>query len=99
TSDYQELVSIHGGTSGWVAETGSRTATGTPNLRSQKPTWGELYAYPQVSEWSIQDIQFNVAEWLTNDIAEGMSNALSTAIFNGNGSAKPTGMTNTAPVA
>lgn len=99
TSDYQELVSIHGGTSGWVAETGTRSATGTPNLRSQKPTWGELYAYPQVSEWSIQDIQFNVATWLTNDIAEGMSNALSTAIWNGNGSAKPTGMTNGAPVA
>ena len=41
TSDYQELVSIHGGTSGWVAETGTRSATGTPNLRNQKPTWGE----------------------------------------------------------
>ena len=98
TSDYQELVSIHGGTSGWVSETGTRSATGTPNLRSQKPTWGELYAYPQVSEWSIQDIQFNVAEWLTNDVSEGMAQALSTAIWNGNGSSKPTGMTNTAPV-
>ena len=30
TSDYQELVSIFGGTSGWVAEEGSRAATGTP---------------------------------------------------------------------
>ena len=99
TSDYQELVSIHGGTSGWVAETGSRSATGTPNLRSQKPTWGELYAYPQVSEWSIQDIQFNVADWLTADVAEGMSQALATAIWSGNGSARPTGMTNGAPVA
>lgn len=99
TSDYQELVSIHGGTSGWVAETDSRSATGTPNLRSRKPTWGELYAYPQVSEWSIQDIQFNVADWLTNDVAEGMSNALATAIWNGNGTARPTGMTNGAPVA
>jgi HK97 family phage major capsid protein len=99
TSDYQELVSIHGGTSGWVSETGSRTATGTPNLRSQKPTWGELYAYPQVSEWSIQDLQFNVADWLTSDVAEGMAEALSTVIWNGDGSNKPTGMTNGAPVA
>ena len=98
TSDYQELVSIHGGTSGWVAEAGTRSATGTPNLRSRKPTWGELYAYPQVSEWSIQDIQFNVADWLTNDIAEGMSNALSLAIYSGDGSDKPTGMTDEAPV-
>ena len=98
TSDYQELVSIHGGTSGWVAETGTRSATGTPNLRSQKPTWGELYAYPQVSEWSLQDIQFDVTNWLTNDIAEGMSQALSLAIWSGDGSDKPTGMTNGAPV-
>ena len=99
TSDYQELVSIFGGTSGWVAETGSRTATGTPNLRSCKPTWGELYAYPQISEWSMQDIFFDVANWLTNDVADGMAVALATAIWNGNGTAKPTGMTNTAPVA
>jgi len=98
TSDYQELVTIHGGTSGWVSETGSRSATNTPNLRNQKPTWGELYAYPQVSEWSIQDIQFDVANWLTMDVAEGMAVALSTAIWSGNGSAKPTGMTNGAPV-
>lgn len=98
TSDYQELVSIHGGTSGWVSEVGSRTATGTPNLRNCKPTWGELYAYPQVSEWSLQDIFFNVQEWLTGDIADGMAVALSTAIWNGNGSARPTGMTNTTPV-
>jgi HK97 family phage major capsid protein len=98
TSDYQELVSIHGGTSGWVAETGTRSATGTPNLRSQKPTWGELYAYPQISEWSAQDIFFNVESWLVNDIAEGMANTLSTAIFSGNGTNKPTGMTNGAPV-
>lgn len=99
TSDYQELVTIHGGTSGWVAETGTRSATGTPNLRSQKPTWGELYAYPQVSEWSIQDLMFDVTSWLTNDVAEGMSVALATAIWNGDGTDKPTGMTDGAPVA
>jgi HK97 family phage major capsid protein len=98
SSDYQELVSIHGGTSGWVAETGTRSATGTPNLRNCKPTWGELYAYPQISEWSAQDIFFNVENWLVNDIADGMAVALGTAIWNGNGSGKPTGMFNTAPV-
>lgn len=98
SSDYQELVSIFGGTSGWVAENGSRAATGTPNLRNCKPTWGELYAYPQISEWSMQDIQFNVQDWLTGDIADGYATGLSAAIWNGNGTNKPTGMTNTAPV-
>ena len=98
TSDYQELVSIFGGTSGWVSETGTRSATGTPNLRSQKPTWGELYAYPQISEWALQDIQFDAQAWLVNDVAEGMAKELSAVIWNGNGSNKPTGMTNTTPV-
>lgn len=98
SSDYKELVTIHGGTSGWVGETGSRSATGTPNLRERAPTWGEMYAYPQVSEWALQDIMFNVEEWLVNDIADGMAVALSTAIYNGNGTAKPTGVFNGAAV-
>lgn len=98
TSDYQELISIFGGNSGWVAETGSRSATGTPNLRSIKPTWGELYSYPQVSEWSLQDIFFDVVNWLTNDVADGMAINISTAVWSGSGTNRPTGMTNTAPV-
>lgn len=98
TSDYKELVTIHGGTSGWVGETGSRTATGTPNLRERAPTHGELYAYPQVSEWSLDDIFFNVEQWLTEDVARDFAKAEGAAVISGNGSNKPTGMTNTAPV-
>lgn len=98
SSDYKELISIHGGTSGWVGEAGSRSATGTPTLRQITPTWGELYAYPQASEWSLQDAFFSVENWLVNDIADGMGKNLEAAIYNGNGSDKPTGLFNTAPV-
>lgn len=98
TSDYKELVTIHGGTSAWAGETTTRSATGTPNLRERAPTWGELYAYPQVSNWALQDVFFNVADWLTQDIADGMAVGLSTALWSGNGSNKPTGMINGAPV-
>jgi len=97
TSDYKELLTIHGGTSGWVGETGSRTATGTPNLREVTPTWGELYAYPQISEWSAQDLFFNVENWLVEDIADGMGKAIDLAIWSGNGTSKPTGIINSAP--
>ncbi len=106
TSDYKELISIHptvaGASSamcGWVAETGTRTATSTPALRERAPTFGELYAYPQASQWSIEDIAFSVEQWLTREIAEGYALTLSAAIFNGDGSSKPTGMTNTTPTA
>jgi HK97 family phage major capsid protein len=98
TSDYKELISIHGGNSGWVGETDTRSATGTPDLRERAPTWGELYAYPQVSEWALQDIFFNVENWLVNDITDGMRKNLDSAIWSGNGSSKPTGMINQAPV-
>lgn len=98
TSDFKELLTIHGGTSGWVGETGSRSATGTPNLREIVPTWGELYAYPQISEWSAQDIFFNVENWLVEDIADGMGKALDLSIWSGNGSTKPTGLINGTPV-
>lgn len=99
SSDYKELISIHGGNSGWVGETGSRSATGTPELRERAPTWGELYAYPQVSEWALQDLFFNVENWLVNDITDGMRKNLDSAVWNGNGSSKPTGMINQAPAA
>lgn len=99
SSDFKKLISIHGGTSGWVGETGSRSATGTPNLREVAPTWGELYAYPQISEHALQDIFFDAEGWLVEDIADGMRKNLDSAVWDGNGTSKPTGMTNTAPVA
>lgn len=98
SSDYNQLLTIHGGSSGWVGETGSRSATGTPNLRNVKPTWGELYAYPQASNFSLEDIFFDVQAWLTQDIADGMARNLSQSIWNGNGSNQPTGFINTTPV-
>jgi len=97
TSDYSELVTIAGANGGWSAETGSRSQSNAPNLRKVSITHGELYAYPKVSDWSLNDIFFDVVSWLQNDIAETMAVTLSTAIYSGDGSSKPTGMTNTAP--
>jgi len=97
TSDYKELITIQGGNSGWVGEDGSRTATGTPTLREVVPTWGELYAYPQITEWSAQDMFFNVQDWLVNDIVDGMGKNLDSAIWTGDGSNKPTGLEQNAP--
>lgn len=101
TTDYKELLTHFANSTasnlyGWAGETSSRTATGTPELRERTPTWGELYAYATASNWSLQDLFFNVEQWLTGAIGEGMAVAQSVAIYSGNGSSKPTGMTNTA---
>lgn len=103
TSDYKELVNIGGGTSmvvgsGWVGETDTRNATTTPQLREVTPTHGELYAYPQASEWSLDDVFFSVEEWLTNEAAQAFAYQEGVAVLTGNGTSKPTGMLNTTPV-
>ena len=97
TSDYKELITINGATAGWVGESGTRNVTNTPTLREIAPTHGELYAYPQVSEWSLDDIQFNVESWLSEAVAEQFALAEGDAVITGNGTNKPTGMLNTAP--
>ena len=99
TSDYKELLSINGATSGWVGESGSRTATTTPTLREIAPTHGELYAYPQASEWSLDDVFFNIENWLAENVGEAFAVAEATAVISGNGTNQPTGMLNSAPTA
>lgn len=99
TSDYKELLAINGATSGWVGESGSRTATTTPTLREIAPTHGELYAYPQASEWSLDDVFFNVESWLAESVGESFAVAEATAVISGNGTNQPTGMLNSAPTA
>lgn len=98
TSDYKELIDINGASAGWVGESGSRSATNTPQLREVAPTHGELYAYPQVSEWSLDDIFFNVEAWLADSVARAFAIAEGDAVIRGNGTNKPTGMLNTTPV-
>lgn len=99
TSDYKELVNLRGAGSGWVGETGSRSKTDTPTFRERAPTFGELYAYPQVSEWSLDDIFFNVEAWLSEEVAEEFAYQEGLAVISGDGTNKPTGMTNAAPEA
>jgi HK97 family phage major capsid protein len=99
TSDYKELVSVNEATSGWSTEAATRNATNTPVLRARVPTWGEQYALPTATNWSLEDIFFNVEQWITDSVADAWSVALSTSIYNGNGSGQPTGMFAAAPTA
>jgi HK97 family phage major capsid protein len=98
TTDFHTLVDIGDSTSGWSSETGTRSATNAPNLRDRVPTWGELYAYPTASNWSLENLQFNVQQWLVESAGEQFASSEATAIVSGNGTARPTGFTNTTPV-
>src|SRR5690606_22683507 len=98
SSDYKELVNTRGTTSGWVGESDARTATGTSQLREVTPTFGELYAYPQASEWALDDMFFDVEAWLAEEVAQEFAIQEGNAVIRGDGSSKPTGMLNTTPV-
>lgn len=97
TTDFKEVVDIRGTASGWLAETGTRSVTNSPTLRVVTPTWGELYARPQATEWAAMDIS-GLSTWLARSVAEEFVRAEGIAVISGNGSSKPTGLFNTATV-
>jgi HK97 family phage major capsid protein len=97
TSDFKSLVNIRGATSGWVGETDARTATDTSQLRERVPTHGEIFAYPECTEWSMDDLFFNVADWLAEEAAQSFAIEEGDAVIRGNGTNKPTGMLTTTP--
>jgi HK97 family phage major capsid protein len=98
TSDYKELISVNETSYAWSSESGTRNAQAEPTLRQRTPTWGELYTYLTASNWSLQDIFFNVEAWLADTASEAFANGLSASLYNGNGSAQLTGIVNGAPV-
>ena len=91
-------MNLRGATAGWVGESDSRTETATPQLREVVPTMGELFAYPQTTEWAMDDVFFDVGSWLAEEVAEQFAVEEGAAVLTGNGSNRPTGMLNTTPV-
>ena len=96
--DYKRLVDELGTASGWVGETDTRNETGTPALQQVTFTHGELYALPKASEWSLDDIFFNVEAWLTESVSNEFAYREGLAVISGDGSNKPTGFLNGTPV-
>jgi len=98
TGDFKSLVDLADDSAGWVAETGTRTATGTPTLIERVPTGGEGYAYPQASEWALQDTFFDAENWLVDSCGQSIGQLEHQSIVSGNGSSRPTGFLNSSPV-
>ena len=97
STDFKQVVDIGGTGSGWLAETGTRSVTASPTLRVRTPTWGELYARPQATEWAAMDIP-GAEQWLATSVAREFVKTEGTAVISGNGTNKPTGFLNTTPL-
>lgn len=92
TEDYRKLVNLGGTASGWVGETDARPATAGPNLAQLKPSFGELYANPEVTQKALDDIFFNVEGELSQDISESFAVLEGKAFLSGTGTNQPVGL-------
>lgn len=92
TSDYKQLVNLGGAATGWVGETDARPETSTPTLAQLSATMGEVYANPQATQTSLDDIFFDAESWITSEIAREFADAEGAAFLSGDGSNKPKGI-------
>lgn len=92
TPDYKKLVNLGGAGSGWVGETAARPATGTPTLAQIAAVMGEIYANPQATQTSLDDMFFDAEAWLNAEVAREFSEQEGLAFLTGNGINKPKGL-------
>lgn len=89
--DYKRLVNVGGAGSGWVGEEDARPATDTPTLKQIAAVMGQIYANPQASQDSLDDIYYDVEGWLLGELAETFNEKEAAAFVSGNGVNKPKG--------
>lgn len=91
TNDYKRLVNVRGTASGWVAETAARTATNTSQLYEAAAYMGDVYVNSTVSQWSLDDLFFDVEAFVASEVATEMGRVEGNAFVVGDGSSKPKG--------
>lgn len=92
TDKYKKLVNLGGAGSGWVGETDTRPATGTPTLAQLEAYMGEIYANPQVTQTALDDVFFDVENWISTEVAQEFAEKEGNAFLLGNGTNKPKGI-------
>lgn len=92
TPDYKKLVNLGGAGSGWVGETAPRPATGTPLLAQIAAVMGEIYANPQATQTSLDDMFFDAEAWLQSEVAREFAEKEGSAFLLGDGTNKPKGL-------
>jgi HK97 family phage major capsid protein len=76
---------------GWVSESGSRSATGTPKIGKYRIQVHELYANPQVTQTILDDSALDIEAYLAKKIADKLARTENAAFVAGNGVGKPKG--------
>jgi len=96
---YRKPITTVGASTGWVAETGSRTQTNSPTLSVVDFPAMELYAMPAATQVLLDDAQVDIETWLAGEVQTVFAEQESAAFVNGDGSSKPKGFLNYTNVA
>lgn len=91
TPDFHLVVATNAVGASWTGEAGTRSETSTPTFADVAPSFGELYAAPRASNWSLQDLP-SITDWLLREVAEQFAVTENTAFLNGDGTNKPKGL-------
>jgi HK97 family phage major capsid protein len=83
--------STDGGNGGWVGEQEDRPATGNSKMGIQRIETHEQYAYPQITQSSLDDSAINLEGYITEEIEDVMGRVENAAFVSGDGIMKPKG--------
>lgn len=100
TSDYRHLIGTRGAGATWRSELGAGNATDAPGMAAIIPTHGELFAFPEISTWALDDLTIDPEGWLQTNVTDQFAITEGAAFVAGDGNDKPTGfLSGPAPVA
>lgn len=100
SSDYRHLVGTRGAGATWRSELGAGNPTDAPGMAEVIPTHGELFAFPEISTWALDDLTINPEAWLQMNVSDQFAVSEGAAFVAGDGTDKPTGfLAGPAPVA
>ena len=92
SSDSLDVIVDNGdNTSGWVAETGARSATTTPTIGKSNIPVHELYTMPIATQKLLDDASIDLEAWLADKVADQFAREEADAFVNGDGVAQPRG--------
>lgn len=77
---------------GWVSELGTRSDSGTPQVRKYEIAAHEMYAMPKISQKLIDDASTDVEGWLAGKVADKFARVEGTAFWQGTGTGQPRGL-------
>jgi len=77
---------------GWTTERGTRSESTTPGFKERTIFCHEMYAFPYITQKSIDDLAFNVESWLQGRIGNRFAQIEGAAFVEGTGSGQPFGL-------